>query len=42
VTSETIRKVHDRIDQTFEEDLRRIQEYLRQPSVAITGEGIRE
>jgi len=42
VTTETIRKVHDRIDQTFEEDLRRIQEYLRQPSVAITGEGIRE
>ncbi len=35
-------KVHAHIDRHFKEDLRRIQDYLRQPSVAITGEGIKE
>lgn len=37
-----IAKVHERIDAEFDDHLAKIQEYLRQPSVAITGEGIRE
>jgi len=37
-----LEKVHARVDECFEDHLRNIQEYLRQPSVAITGEGIPE
>ncbi|HEY7588364.1 MAG TPA: M20/M25/M40 family metallo-hydrolase [Thermoplasmata archaeon] len=35
-------KVHAHIDAEFAHHVKRIQEYLRQPSVAITGEGIPE
>lgn len=39
---ETLTKIHARVDEEFGAHVKRIQEYLRQPSVAITGEGIKE
>ncbi len=36
------REIHERIDEKFEEHLRRIQTYLRQPSISSTGQGMRE
>jgi acetylornithine deacetylase/succinyl-diaminopimelate desuccinylase-like protein len=39
---EPFAKVHANIDAAFEDHVRAVQEYLRHPSVAITGEGIRE
>lgn len=41
-TAEALAKIHAQIDREFDHHIRQIQEYLRQPSVAITGEGIRE
>ncbi len=40
--AQAISKVHAAIDARFPEHLVRIQEYLRQPSVAVRDEGIRE
>ncbi|OGS66629.1 MAG: hypothetical protein A3K59_10040 [Euryarchaeota archaeon RBG_19FT_COMBO_69_17] len=40
--ADALAKVHARIDEEFDRHVERIQEYLRQPSVAITGEGIPE
>ena len=39
---EAVEKVHAHIDREFDRHLQKIQEYLRQPSVAIRNEGIRE
>jgi len=40
--SKDVSVVHRHIDDRFSEHIKRIQEYLRQPSVAIRNEGIRE
>lgn len=39
---ESIRKIHDAIDEHFPDHLERRREFLRQKSVSATGEGIKE
>jgi acetylornithine deacetylase/succinyl-diaminopimelate desuccinylase-like protein len=39
---ETIRKIHDHIDQNFPDHLERCRQFLRQKSVSATGEGVKE
>ncbi len=40
--TETIKKVHQHIDENFQEHLEKCREFLRQKSISATGEGIRE
>jgi len=37
-----VRMVHEHIDENFDEHLRRIRDYLRQPSISSTGQGMKE
>jgi len=37
-----VEKIHRYIDEHFDEHVRRVQEYLRQPSISQTGEGMKE
>ena len=37
-----VEKIHRYIDDNFDEHIARIQEYLRQPSISSTGQGMRE
>lgn len=37
-----VKKIHDYIDERFQDHLKVIQEYLRQPSISSTGEGMKE
>jgi len=37
-----VKKVHQHIDENFQEHLRKVQEYVRQPSISADGTGIKE
>ena len=39
---DVVKKVHQHIDENFQDHLRKVQEYVRQPSISADGTGIKE